>query len=915
MWLNPERFLTDEFSAEECVADLRRFVPLATLQNELQSYLATLKTKMVEVINEDYADYVSLSTRLANVDGAVTRMRRPLMELKDKLVVVGDAVRAELAALSAGLRRRKEVATGRALLELMQDLAHVASKVEKLLAEVAAASKEGDEGDGVALAGGGSWGDLDARSRLLERVAGEVSRLSFQAQRGKDLAFVRAMEPRIAAARKEVCGHLATALAAALTGHAHAAALHCLHAYAELGESAPAEAALRQHVVAPVVERLVGEYKAAHNTRAKGGAGDDLGALLSRVLDAVSSELGPLLSAALTPQSPLRSLDILGGVVLAEVDGALGTHAPGVFSPGVPPAFHANYLAAQAFLDALERRCQGRTALERLRGGAAHASFVRRWNTSVYFSLVYQEIAGQLEDAVAGLAQHSPSAGGAAPPGHDKPAAFSAPLQGPARVRLPPSLALVEGLARCSDSSVFLVQLADRFLRLALQLGQRYISWAAAILAARRDAAAAAAAGNAPPTGLPLTPSPPGAIPGGAAGHDSTGGAGPAGASEGGAHTGSSSLAWVSSLPVADLAVLHYDVASTAAHVRDVFAPAFVSLISALPEEAREAAAAALTSLADAMQAQAGGLLGALCDEVAEGCVGVARQLKGITATYRMTTKGPPTRHSHYVTGVLAPLRAVLDSEHLAHGPGGASVAQQVALAVVETVSARYQALATELLATVRKTESSLKRLKKTSAAEGDGGAMSDSDKIGLQLYLDVQEYGAQVAKFGLQPDSLPGYQKLLASVVPSANPAHGGATPAGHGLGGATPHGSGMLPQAGSAPGSHASLASLAPGSSTPAPDSGSHTPGTATPLPPAITTADSGSAPGMPTAHAPHAHGPSLLGPGGAAAALGQLPSAGPSDTAAAAYSTHPAHEGSMSTLGGPQRPSATAGDAELL
>lgn len=34
-----------------------------------------------------------------------------------------------------------------------------------------------------------------------------------------------------------------------------------------------------------------------------------------------------------------------------------------------------------------------------------------------------------------------------------------------------------------------------------------------------------------------------------------------------------------------------------------------------------------------------------------EACVAVVKQLKGITATYRMTTKGPPTRHSHYVTG------------------------------------------------------------------------------------------------------------------------------------------------------------------------------------------------------------------------------------------------------------------------
>lgn len=49
----------------------------------------------------------------------------------------------------------------------------ILSQVEKLLAEVSAAG------------GSGATIDLDSHSRLLERVAGEVSRLSFQSNRGK----------------------------------------------------------------------------------------------------------------------------------------------------------------------------------------------------------------------------------------------------------------------------------------------------------------------------------------------------------------------------------------------------------------------------------------------------------------------------------------------------------------------------------------------------------------------------------------------------------------------------------------------------------------------------------------------------------------------------------------------------------
>ncbi|GFH07758.1 uncharacterized protein HaLaN_02607 [Haematococcus lacustris] len=378
VWLNPDRFLAADFEPDACVADLRRF--------------------MVEVINEDYSDYVSLSSRLVNVDGAVVRMRKPLCDLKDKLVVVQEAVQGELTALAAGLQRRKEVATARSMLELLQELAHVAGKVDKLLAEPVASNGAGQAAGGTAGQAAPGEADLDARARLLERVAGEVSRLTYQANRGKDLAFVKALEPKVAAARAELSAHLATALEAALLAGSHAAALHCLHAYAELGQAGPAEAAVRKLVVAPAVESVLHDHKAVHTIRmsatATAGREEGLGGLLSKMLARIEQAAGHVLAAALTPQSPLRAFDFLGNALLAEVDMQLAAQLPSTFSPGVPAAFHANFLAAQAFLDKLEQHCQGRTALERLRASPAYSSFAKRWNLSVYFSLLYQEIAG-----------------------------------------------------------------------------------------------------------------------------------------------------------------------------------------------------------------------------------------------------------------------------------------------------------------------------------------------------------------------------------------------------------------------------------------------------------------------------------------------------------------------------------------
>ncbi|KAG2451026.1 hypothetical protein HYH02_004295 [Chlamydomonas schloesseri] len=916
VWLNPERFLEQEFNADACVADLRRYVPLATLQNELSSYLATLKTKLVEVINQDYADYVGLSGRLANVEGAVVRMRKPLLELRDKLHAVQEAVRTELHSLNQGLRKRKEVATQRALLELILEVSHVAAKVDKLLEEVvaadqhataAAAAASGTSGGGgggapaaaaavadTASAGAGAnsggagssssgsgssssalaGGDLVAQCRLLERVAAEVSRLAFLANKGKDLAFVRSLEPRIAAHRAALRGRLSAALTAALqaapapppanggggggggaNGGANggggprntAAALHALHAAADLGEVEAAEGAVRRVVVAPLVERLIAEHKAHGPTGGASAGGGGLAGLLASILAGVRRELGPLLDACLAPGSALRGLDLLGAAVLDEVQGALAAALPGVFSPGVPPAFHANYLATAAWLRQLEGLCATRAGVERLRAGPAYGALMRRWNTSVYFSLLFQEIAGELEDALSADKLEPAPAPAAAAAASDPVAPPPPPLA------LAASGALLRCLRRAASPDVVLPPLTDRFLRLVLQLAQRYATWVLAATAARREAAAAAAAaagaavggaggGGAPPGTPPGAGAPGGGGGGGALGAGLSGpGAGEGAVTAAGA--GSAAAAWAAALAAEELMAIVHDTEAVHAYLAGPFTATFLELLPlpaaataaataspstllagassgtvppsplasasslaslgsmppppATPSAAAAAPAAdgggaaaaaaavaaavrgALAEAAEAVRSAGRGLAAALGEEAVERCVVVVRQLKGITATYRMTAKAPPSRASHYVSGVLAPLRALLEAGAVRR-LAPALQQELLVLPVAEGVCGRYAALADELLVSVRKTESSLKRLKKAKAAGGGeedaAAAVSDSDKITLQLHLDAAELGLQLGRLlGAAPGeelaaaaaAVPSFRRLQEVVAP----------------------------------------------------------------------------------------------------------------------------------------------------
>ena len=318
-----------------------------------------------------------------------------------------------------------------------------------------------------------------------------------------------------------------------------------------------------------------------------------------------------------------------------------------------------------AFLGELEAQCQGRTALERLRAGAACTTFLRRWNLSVYFSLLYQEIAGERGAGARGsrpwVCALLKGAAGALCLTRDRPIPSSHCSQRPSALadccnrishgpihhpplflptgeledsmgmsrldllspphplglQLPISAALARCLQRATSLDVFLPQLSDRFLRLMLQLARRYATWMEQALASRsasteqqqqqqlqRQQAASAAVSDAGSEG--------GAVP---AGPVST----------------STNPVWVSQLPVEDLAVLLRDLQLVSelmdGGVRQaaeaLLGPALVS-----DEAAAGAAGRALAGAAAGLRHQSEAVLEVMASELAERCVAVIKQLK-----------------------------------------------------------------------------------------------------------------------------------------------------------------------------------------------------------------------------------------------------------------------------------------------
>lgn len=82
-----DKYLTaNTFNVEEFLL-ARSHTSLPDLRAELRQYLANLKEELVQLINDDYEAFISLSTDLRNEGARLERLKYPLKNLKATVLV------------------------------------------------------------------------------------------------------------------------------------------------------------------------------------------------------------------------------------------------------------------------------------------------------------------------------------------------------------------------------------------------------------------------------------------------------------------------------------------------------------------------------------------------------------------------------------------------------------------------------------------------------------------------------------------------------------------------------------------------------------------------------------------------------------------------------------------------------------
>ncbi|KAI0688177.1 COG complex component [Cytidiella melzeri] len=270
----------EPFNVEEFLLS-RAYTSLPDLRLELRDYLATLKEELVQLINDDYEAFISLSTDLRGEGARLDRLKRPLGKLRSEILASRSELHEIQDAIQMKLKKRSALREEKTFLHLLLKISESIARLESLLL-IGSPDEERGQADMHELKNQARSEEdrADDKSRAnhakhLGRVAAEYTQLLYHVSKAQTekCAFVDECQWRIDRIKSTLSSdldHLFSSTLVALTeGKEHGRATElekakllsdlseCFRTYDTLGLWSDAEEVLRTDVVRSFVKKTI----------------------------------------------------------------------------------------------------------------------------------------------------------------------------------------------------------------------------------------------------------------------------------------------------------------------------------------------------------------------------------------------------------------------------------------------------------------------------------------------------------------------------------------------------------------------------------------------------------------------------------------------------------------------------------
>lgn len=360
-------FMKKTFSVDEFLQEHRNAATLETMRDDLGIYLKVLRSAMIELINEDYADFVNLSSNLVGLDQSIQGIQSPLNSLKDEIFGVRTTLENTMHEVNECLEQKRML---REHLKSVQCLTSARNSMEKLTKLL-----ENQLSDAVEL-----------NPLILERAAMELIKLKY------DLQFCqqhisRLNDPCGLDKYDEIHGRLMAKVEKHFLKVLNDKKLdqleRCLRVYCTLGEYRAAEEIFRTKVIGPHMHPIISEVSLQN-------APQGLNGIYTQVIQFIDDQMRQLLLLTQSSDSTAASVQGFNFIINSfwvEVERRIETHMASIFAPGNPDSFYLKYGHTVAFLEKIENAIKNRKQIEEFHDHMQYKQFQGKWNLPVYFQV------------------------------------------------------------------------------------------------------------------------------------------------------------------------------------------------------------------------------------------------------------------------------------------------------------------------------------------------------------------------------------------------------------------------------------------------------------------------------------------------------------------------------------------------
>ncbi|XP_055851549.1 conserved oligomeric Golgi complex subunit 2 [Episyrphus balteatus] len=651
-------FMKTNFSVDEFLHRNRNAPSLELLRDNLGVYLKVLRSSMIDLINEDYADFVSLSANLVGLDQSIGAIRKPLEVFREEILSIKDLINENEKEVSGYLKQKNDLRILKRNLQSLKKVFETMSKLEELLTN--------------------KLNTDNIKPVDLERAALELIQLKFNKKFCEEYLTNEQLE-KIVTLNEEILKKLRLLFNSTLktsTSTSSESLERCLRIYITLDACSEAELVFKEDIVGPYMSNTISEQHLQNSPQGLAG-------IYNKVLNFISLHMTDLLR--ITQYSDkMKGFNFLVNSFWSDVEQRLEAHMSSIFAPGNSEVFYVKYKCTRDFIQKIEEILQSDESIQLFRQHSQTKSFHSRWNLPVYFQICFQEIAGQFEAVLDPILDDSKVSDGG-------------------EFHLIPFNSALKAIDRCWSDGVYLYEVFPKFFKLTIQIILRLSHWINDAITAlkRKDLF----------------------------------------------------------LKISKTNMMVFLYADTTKFIEKL--PYVLGLLSSNITENNDVLSDSMDDVKETLQVHLAEIEKALIDILTVESIESIQQVNDLPRLYRKTNRDVPTRNSGYVEQMLKPVKVFQD------GLGDKLdeyIVQRILEQVFIRITKEYYQSVTEVLTSVQKTEESLRRLKnlkeKTANQQPSaGGAMSDDDKIRLQLRVDVGAWTKELANLNFMPTQI---DKLL---------------------------------------------------------------------------------------------------------------------------------------------------------